>query len=243
MVVAELEAVSVSYGSRKALANVSMRIRPGITALLGANGAGKTTVMRVLATAERTYSGDYSLLGALVADAPSVASARRMIGWLPQTFGISPRTRVSAYVTYMAWLRGCESSEISASAASAIKLVGLEERARDRVRSLSGGMVRRLGIAQALVAGPRLLILDEPSSGLDPLQRDELLKVLQKVVRDTADAVVVSTHIIEDALSIATQITILRQGRVGWAGSRSNLAVGARREEISEVEFARRRMS
>lgn len=145
MVLAELASISVNFGSRVALADVSMKIRPGVTALLGANGAGKTTVLRVLATAERNYSGDYGLSGTLVDDPSRITSARRIIGWLPQTFGVSPRTRVYAYVAYMAWLRGCDASEIDATATSTLRLVGLEDRALDRVRTLSGGMVRRLG--------------------------------------------------------------------------------------------------
>lgn len=208
----------------------------GVHGLLGPNGAGKTTLMRVLATAIAPTSGSVRLLGRDVSLPESQREVRRLLGYLPQSFGFYPRFTVREFVTYFAWLKEYQSSTPSADVETAIARVGLSDRADTRLKSLSGGMLRRAGLAQALVNEPELLLLDEPTAGLDPEQRMDFRALLRDLATDTT--VVVSTHLVEDVASACTHVTLMDQGQLVWGGTPGELSelASPRQADDSETE-------
>lgn len=192
----------------------------GTFGLLGPNGAGKTTLMRILATLVAPTGGTATVDGIPVADA---AAVRRHLGYLPQQFGFYPQLTVFETLEYMAAL-----SQVRAGRGRLLGLlerVGLEDRAAARVRALSGGMVQRLGIAAALVADPRVLIVDEPTAGLDHDSRMGFRNMLAGLAADRT--VLLSTHIVSDAETTCARLAVLRDGRVAFAGTPDRLAAAA----------------
>jgi ABC-2 type transport system ATP-binding protein len=216
----------VTYGRRRALDGLDLTLAPGVHGLLGPNGAGKTTLMRVLATVAVPASGSVRLLGR----APDVRGAqrdvRRRLGYLPQVFGFYPRFRVREFVEYFAWLKEVPGPQVPIAVDRAIERVGLADRAEDRMKSLSGGMLRRVGIAQAIVNDPDLLLLDEPTAGLDPEQRVALRTLLREIGVDSC--VLVSTHLVEDVAAACSTVTLMDAGRSVFRGTPDQLvAAGA----------------
>jgi len=206
-----LSNVTQGYRQKIVLTDTNISLRPGITALLGSNGAGKTTLMRTLVTELPPKSGYVVIDGAPVSSRRSRVSARTKIGYLPQGFEFDRRFRVNEYVEYLAWLRGFPKQGRSEAVASALHSVGLADKSRERMTSLSGGMRQRVGIAGAVVGEPSLLVLDEPTVGLDPAQRVAFRHLIKSL---RTPYVLLSTHLTEDVDAIADHVVVLDDGEV-----------------------------
>jgi ABC-2 type transport system ATP-binding protein len=205
------------YGSTRALDAVSLSLTPGVTGLLGPNGAGKTSLLRVLATVQEPVSGTVSLLGLDAADERDRTSIRRRLGYVPQELGFPRGFTAFAFVEYMAVLKEWVDGERRrAEVRRVLALVGLESVATTKVSKLSGGMRRRLGLAQALLGSPELLLLDEPTTGLDPEQRAAFRALLLEVGRNAT--LVVSTHQTEDVAAVCDRVVVLDHGTAVFDG-------------------------
>ncbi|MBB4904545.1 ABC transporter ATP-binding protein [Actinophytocola algeriensis] len=211
------QGLRVRAGRRMAVDGVDLSLTTGVHGLLGPNGAGKTTLIRALATVLRPAGGELDLLGG--ADPRAV---RRRLGYLPQEFGHYRRFTVREFVEYMAWLKEMPKADLPGAVQRAIERVGLTDRADDKLKTLSGGMVRRAGIAQAIVNDPAILLLDEPTAGLDPTQRMDFRRLLREFAGDTC--VVVSTHLVEDVAAACTDVVLLDAGKVVFQGASAELA-------------------
>ena len=221
--IAEVRGLGQGYGGRQVIADLDLDIRAGVLGLLGPNGAGKTTLLKTLATILPPRQGTLRIGAEIVDSARKVRRARREIGYLPQHFGYYPSFSVYDFVRYCAWLRGVPRSEAHAATVAAIEFVGLAERSGARLKTLSGGMIRRCGIASAIVGSPRLILLDEPPVGLDPAQRLEF-RALVRRLRQEGKAVVLSTHLVEDVAAVCDQVAVMNDGRVTWQGEPERLA-------------------
>jgi ABC-type multidrug transport system ATPase subunit len=206
-----------------ALDSVDLDLGTGVHGLLGPNGAGKTSLIRVLATVARPDGGRVELLGRDTADHRARSAVRRRLGYLPQEFGYYPGFTVREFVAYVAWLKEVPSARVPAAVERAVARVGLADRVDAKVRTLSGGMVRRVGIAQAIVNEPDVLLLDEPTAGLDPEQRVEFRDLLREL-GGTA-TVVVSTHLVEDVAAACTEVTLLDGGLIAYRGTPAALTL------------------
>lgn len=203
--------VSQGYGARDVLTNVTFALEEGITALLGPNGAGKSTLMRTLVTEMPPKSGEIFLNGDVVRGRRQRYEARTHIGYLPQEFGFDGRFTVREYVEYLSWLRGVPSASRKAATREAISLAGLDAHVNSRMRTLSGGTRQRAGIAGAIVGSPALLVLDEPTVGLDPSQR----AAFRRIVSDLpAERVLLSTHLTDDVEVVGEHLLLLNDGRM-----------------------------
>src|SRR5215510_12422292 len=164
----EITGLTRRFGRTMAVAGVDLRAGQGVVGLLGPNGAGKTSLLRMMATAIRPTTGTLRLLGRDPGSCGPRREIRRRLGYLPQNLGYYPGFTVAEFVEYFALLKEVPAGQVPHSVATAIERVGLGDRARAKLRTLSGGMLRRAGIAQAIVNQPELLLLDEPTAGLDP---------------------------------------------------------------------------
>ena len=218
----EATGLRVKAGSRFAVDGLDLTLGAGVHGLLGPNGAGKTTLMRALSTVIKPKDGRLRLLGRDATDRRSLRSLRSRLGYLPQHFGFYPKFTVRDYVEYMAWLREMPAAAVPAATQRAIDRVGLTDRAGSRLKSLSGGMLRRAGIAQAIVNEPDLLLLDEPTAGLDPGQRVEFRELL-RILGETS-CVVVSTHLVEDVVAACGNVVLIDRGRLVFRGVPGDLA-------------------
>ena len=217
-----VEGVRKSYGGVVALADLDLELGPGITGLLGPNGAGKTTLIRILATLLSPSAGQVRVNGWWTSDLRDRVEIRRRLGYLPQDLGLYPRFTVFEFVDYLALLKELDDpAERHRRVRAALAAVELEDLARRKIRTLSGGMRRRVGIAQAIVADPLLLLLDEPTTGLDPEQRMRFRQLIAGIGEQRT--VVLSTHLVEDVAAVCTQVVVLWQGRVRFHGTPSQL--------------------
>ena len=214
-------------GTTRALAGVSLVLGHGITGLLGPNGAGKTTLMRILATVLRPDAGQVRIFGHEPADAAARPDIRRRLGYMPQEPGFHARFTAFEFVDYVAILK--ELTERRArhdEVRRVLSMVGLDEVAHRRIKALSGGMRRRVALAQALLGDPGLLILDEPTAGLDPEQRLRFRELVSRLAEDRA--VLISTHQTEDVAALCRHVVVLDAGREAFAGAPRDLAEVAR---------------
>ncbi|GIH05483.1 ABC transporter ATP-binding protein [Rhizocola hellebori] len=221
----QAEALRVRAGRRMAVDGLDLSVDAGVHGLLGPNGAGKTTLMRSIATVLRPAGGTLTLLGEKVSGRLDLRGIRRQIGYLPQEFGFYRRFTVREFIEYIAWLKEMPAAEIPGAVQRAIERVGLTDRAQDRMKTLSGGMVRRVGIAQAIVNDPAILLLDEPTAGLDPEQRMQFRALLRELGTDTC--VVVSTHLVEDVAAACTDVVLIDNGRLVFQGVPADLSAAA----------------
>ncbi len=217
----EAAELQVKAGRHRAVNGLDLKLGIGVHGLLGPNGAGKTTLMRAMSTVHRPSGGQLRLLGEDATDGRVLRSLRRRLGYLPQHFGFYPRFTVREYVEYMAWLREMPKNAVPGAVQRAVERVGLTDRADSRLKTLSGGMLRRVGIAQAIVNDPDLLLLDEPTVGLDPEQRVEFRTLLRELGTDSC--VLVSTHLVEDVVAACTDVVLVDQGKLVFQGLPADL--------------------
>jgi ABC-2 type transport system ATP-binding protein len=219
----QAEGVRKRLGSTQALDGVSVRLGDGITGLLGPKGAGKTTLMRVLATVLAPDEGTVLLLDHDLGDPDARIEIRRRLGYMPQEPGFHERFTAFEFVDYVAILKELTvRRERHDEVRRVLALVGLEDVGQRRVKALSGGMRRRLALAQALLGDPRLLILDEPTAGLDPEQRLRFRELISRLAEDRT--VLISTHQTEDVAALCHQVVVLRAGENLFTGSPRGLA-------------------
>ena len=218
-----VEGLSRHYGSVRALQKVDLTLDRGITGLLGPNGAGKTTLLSVLATVNEPDAGQVSVFGLDPRDRNERVEIRRRLGYLPQELGYHRHFTVAAFLDYVAILKEIVDRRRRADeVARVLAVTGLAEVARRRIRTLSGGMRQRLGIAQAMLGHPDLLILDEPTAGLDPEQRLRFRELLSNLPGDPV--IVLSTHQVDDIAAICPRVIVLLQGRIHYSGTPAGLA-------------------
>ncbi|RSM67618.1 ABC transporter ATP-binding protein [Actinoplanes sp. ATCC 53533] len=215
------EGLRVRAGRHLAIDGLDLAMGIGVHGLLGPNGAGKTTLMRSLATVLKPADGRLTLLGESVGGRADLRKVRRRLGYLPQQFGFYPRFTVREFVEYMAWLKEMPKTAVPGAAQRAIERVGLAAKAEARMKTLSGGMLRRAGIAQAIVNDPAVLLLDEPTVGLDPEQRLDFRELLRDVGVDSC--VLVSTHLVEDVVAACTDVIMVNEGRLVYQGTPDGL--------------------
>ncbi|MCE3264460.1 MAG: transporter binding protein [Pseudoduganella sp.] len=219
-----LSQVSFAYsGGKQAVSGLSLQLGAGIVGLLGPNGAGKSTLMRMLATLTRPTQGRILWKGRDIAQDPE--ALRHELGYLPQDFGVYPAQTAREFLCYLAAVKGLPHASIGARVDECIELVGLAA-GRDRpIGSFSGGMRQRVGIAQALLNDPALLIVDEPTVGLDPGERQRFRNLLTDLAGKRL--IVLSTHIVSDVEAIATSLLVMQKGRLRFAGSPEELVRAA----------------
>ena len=223
----QVTGVRKRFGSVQALGGVSFDAETGITGLLGPNGAGKTTLLRMMATVMSPDSGSLRLIGHDPTDPLARTAIRRSLGYMPQEPGFHRSFSAFAFIDYVAILK--EMTDRRARHAEVMRvldLVGLGDRARKKIRALSGGMRRRLALAQTLLGDPELLVLDEPTAGLDPEQRLRFRELISDIaVRQT---VILSTHQTEDVATLCNRVIVMDEGIVLFDGMPSELAEIAR---------------
>ncbi|WP_020575405.1 ABC transporter ATP-binding protein [Actinopolymorpha alba] len=209
------------FGRNVAVAGVTLDAGPGVFGLLGPNGAGKTSLLRMLATVIPPSSGRIRLLGRDPGVYGQRRQIRRRLGYVPQNLGFYPGFTVVEFVEYFALLKELPAAEVHRAVAVAVERVGLGDKATAKLRTLSGGMLRRVGIAQAIVNEPELLLLDEPTAGLDPAQRVAFRALLRDLGQQAT--VIVSTHLVEDVGAACTQVALMDQGKIVFHGTPDEL--------------------
>ena len=217
-----LRGVGRSFGATQALADVDLDLEAGVIGLLGPNGAGKTTLLRLLATALPPSRGKVRVLGRDVEVLAERTEIRRRLGYLPQEVGFPRGFTAFAFVDYIALLKEwADPAARHAEVRRVLDQVGLSDAATKRIRAMSGGQRRRVALAQALLGSPPVLILDEPTTGVDPEQRVTLRTVLAELARTSI--VVLSTHQTEDVAALCERVVVLDRGRVRYDGAVTDL--------------------
>ncbi|MCC8023190.1 MAG: ABC transporter ATP-binding protein [Clostridiales bacterium] len=200
--------ITKQFGSKRAVDSISAVLSPGIYGLLGANGAGKTTLMRMTCAVLNPSQGEIRLDGQ-----PIVAMGERyrcLLGYLPQDFGYYPDFTAREFLLYIACIKGLSKSDARKRTQQLLELVGLSEAGKKKIRTFSGGMKQRLGIAQAVLNDPQILVLDEPTAGLDPKERVRFRNLIADLAKDKI--VILSTHIVSDVEYIADTILMMKDG-------------------------------
>ncbi len=198
-------------GGKKILKGIDIELDNGVYGFLGPNGAGKTTLIRCL-------TGIYKLkkdCGDIVLDEKLHVTDREYInssGYLPQSFGLFKDMKVRDALMYLAALKGMKEDEAKIDVEECLEKVNLSDRINDKVKSLSGGMVRRLGIAQALLGNPRIIIFDEPTAGLDPVERARFKDIIKNIPKDRI--VIISTHIVSDVEDVCDKVMVINEGKI-----------------------------
>ncbi|MDO5411500.1 MAG: ABC transporter ATP-binding protein [Lachnospiraceae bacterium] len=214
-----VEHISKEFKDKKAVNDVSLRITPGVWGLLGANGAGKTTLMRMIAGIMEPTSGKIEYDGIPIANLKE--KYRDIFGYLPQEFGFYPEFTVKDYLEYMSALKGLTAKDSKRKIGELLEQLTLSDVKNKKISKLSGGMKRRVGIAQALLNDPEVLILDEPTSGLDPAERVRFRNLLSEFAQNRI--VLISTHIVSDVEYIGTHNAVMKDGRLVATGTTEEL--------------------
>ncbi|MCW2936526.1 MAG: multidrug transporter ATPase [Actinomycetia bacterium] len=233
----ELTSVSRSFGRNKAVDGVTLESGPGVLGLLGPNGAGKTSLLRMLATVLPPSSGQVRLLELDPGRTADRREIRRRLGYLPQNLGYYPSFTVVEFIEYFALLKEMPSARLAKAVALAVERVDLGGKAKAKLRTLSGGMLRRVGIAQAIVNDPDLLLLDEPTAGLDPEQRVGFRALLRSL--GETSTVVVSTHLVEDVGAACSEVALMDTGHIVFRGTPAELISRGEGHEVGDAPLER----
>lgn len=207
-----IDRVSRQYKNKIAVDRISLKLHKGVHGLLGANGAGKTTLMRMLCGILKPTGGTITFDGIDVSE----ESYRAILGYLPQDFGYYPEFSAADFLLYLAALKGIPKDRAKRKTRELLELVSLSDVSSKKIKTFSGGMKQRLGIAQALLNDPKLLILDEPTAGLDPKERVRFRNLIEELGKD--NIVLLSTHIVSDIEHIADQVLIMKDGQLIYQG-------------------------
>ena len=208
-----IDRLTKQFQNKIAVDRVSLRLHSGVFGLLGTNGAGKTTLMRMLCGILQPTSGTITFDGIDVSE----EGYRAILGYLPQDFGYYPEFTAMDFLLYMAALKGLPKKSAKRRANELLELVGLQDMGRKKIKTFSGGMKQRLGIAQALLNNPKLLILDEPTAGLDPKERVRFRNLIGQLGKDSI--VLLSTHIVSDIEHIADEVLMMKDGNLIYHGA------------------------
>lgn len=224
-----LDRVSKQYQNKIAVDRVSLTLKPGVIGLLGENGAGKTTLMRMICGILRPDSGTITFDGMDVSE----ELYRDALGYLPQDFGYYPNFTGKDFLMYMSALKGLDKKTAKRKSEELLRIVNLEGAANKKMKAYSGGMKQRLGIAQAVLNDPKILILDEPTAGLDPKERVRFRNLIAQLGKDAI--VILSTHIVSDVEQIADKILLMKKGQFVFDGTMDE--IGTDLEEFYMKNF------
>ena len=214
-----LNNVSKNFGKFTAVENISLNMDNGLYALLAPNGAGKTTIIKMITTLLNPTEGEILYDGVNIKTMG--AAYRELLGYLPQDFGYYKNNTPKQYLSYLAALKGVPKKETAEKIDYLLEMVGLTENADKKMKKFSGGMIQRVGIAQAMLNDPKILILDEPTAGLDPKERVRFRNIISVLSKDRI--VILSTHIVSDIESIANQVILIRDKHIYKMDSVANI--------------------
>lgn len=211
----QVEHLCKSYRKKEALRDVNFKLEQGVYGLLGENGAGKSTLMRILTTVDFPTSGNILYGGKNITEMDE--DYRNLIGYMPQDYSVYPSFTATDFLSYMGTLKGIPNDKLKVRIPEVLEFVNLFDVACKKVRTFSGGMKRRIGIAQAILNDPEILILDEPTAGLDPKERIRFSNILSNMAKEKI--VLLSTHIVSDIEAIASRLIVIRKGEITETGN------------------------
>ena len=214
-----LNSLTKQYDALTAVKDLNLTMTSGVYGLLGVNGAGKTTLMRMICTLIRPSRGNITCDGKDIFEMEG--DYRRQLGYLPQDFGYYPDLTVFDYMMYIASIKGLRPAFAKSQTDSLLEQVGMKKASRLKMRKLSGGMLRRVGIAQAMLNDPKILVLDEPTAGLDPNERIRFRNLISELADDRL--VLLSTHIVSDVEFIANEIILMNKGEFFFTGTAEDI--------------------
>lgn len=229
-----LDRLTKHYGRKIAVDCVSATLKPGVYGLLGANGAGKTTLMRMLCAILESTSGEVLLDGKEVTSMG--ADYRNVLGYLPQDFGYYPNYTAVEFLMYIAALKGIPKNVAKKRVTELLEVVDLSHVANKKVKTFSGGMKQRVGIAQALLNNPKILILDEPTAGLDPKGRDEILDQIAELHKVRGITIILVSHSMEDVAKYVERLIVVNHGKIAFDDTPKK--VFAHYKELEEMGLA-----